>query len=80
MHFSIQEIQSAAMEMKPTERASLAAQLIESLEEERNAIDEEAIERLWIEEVERRIARVEAGLEEFIPAEKVLEELRKRNR
>ncbi|MFP4031195.1 MAG: addiction module protein [Desulfococcaceae bacterium] len=44
------------------------------------SFDEAAIEQLWIEEVERRIARVDAGLEELIPAEKVLEELRNRNR
>lgn len=80
MNVPIQKIHSAALEMDSTERAKLAAQLIKSLEEERESMDEEAIEQLWIEEVERRIARVDAGLEEFIPGEKVLEELRNRNR
>jgi hypothetical protein len=80
MNVPVQEIHSAALEMDSTERAKLAAQLIKSLEEERESMDEEAIEQLWIEEVERRIARVDAGLEELIPAEKVLEELRSRNR
>ncbi len=80
MEIPVNEIHSVAMEMAPHERAKLAAHLIESLEEEREKIDEAAIEQLWIEEVERRTARVDAGLEELIPAEKVLEELRNRNR
>jgi hypothetical protein len=39
-----------------------------------------SIDEANIEKAERRIARVDAGLEELISGEKVLEELRNRNR
>jgi hypothetical protein len=48
--------------------------------EEQASFDQAAIEQWWIEEVERRIASIDAGFEELIPGEKVLEELRNRNR
>lgn len=74
------DIERAALGMEPERRARLAARLIRSLPEEAVAeVDEAEIERLWLEEVERRIERVEAGKEELIPAEQVLQELRNRH-
>ncbi len=75
------DIEIAALSMDPESRARLAARLIESLEEDHiDAIDEKAIEQLWLDEAERRVARVDAGEDELIPAEQVLEELRNRRK
>jgi hypothetical protein len=75
------EIESAALSMDPESRAHLAARLIESLDAEQvQVIDDKAIEQLWLDEAERRLARIDAGNDELIPAEQVLEELRDRRR
>jgi len=81
MQAETKDIQSAALAMDPTHRARLAARLIGSLEaREKETIDDHAIEKLWLEEVQRRVERLDAGLEKTIPAEQVLEELRNRLR
>ena len=73
------EIETAALGMEPQKRAELAARLIDSLESaQREAVDEAAIERLWLDEAQRRLARLDAGHDEAIPAERVVQELRDR--
>lgn len=81
MQAETKEIQVAALAMDPTNRARLAARLIGSLKaSERESIDDQAIERLWLEETQRRVEKLDAGVEKTLPAEQVLEELRNRQR
>jgi len=75
------EIESAALNMDPESRAQLAARLIQSLDAKQiKGIDEKAVEQLWLDEAERRLARIDAGKDELVPAEQVLEGLRNRRR
>lgn len=80
MHAQPVEIEQAALELEPERRARLAARLIRSLPMETvEDADAAEIETLWLEEAERRMERIEAGKEDLIPAEQVLEELRNRH-
>lgn len=45
-----QELEAAALELEPDARARLARRLLESLE----ALSEQEVERLWVEEAKRR--------------------------
>lgn len=58
-----QQILEDALRLPATERASVAAQLIESLDED---VDEDA-EAAWEEEIARRIREYEAGRSRPIP-------------
>lgn len=58
------------MQLDRQERADLARQLIESLDEEVEATAED-VEAAWLAEVERRIATVERGTATFEPWEAV---------
>jgi putative addiction module component (TIGR02574 family) len=69
MPISVDEIESAAMQLPPAERARLAERLIASLDEEAE------IEKAWAEEVRRRVAELRSGEVEPIPGEQVFEEL-----
>jgi putative addiction module component (TIGR02574 family) len=68
------EIMSAAMTLSPVEREMLAEDLIASLDGE----DQETIDRLWLEEAERRDKEIEDGLVRAIPGEEVMRRLRSR--
>lgn len=60
------EIIELAMQLEPAERFELAEELLRSVEE----VDPE-IDRLWIEEAERRLAAYRAGTVKGIPAEDI---------
>ncbi|MDQ3605400.1 MAG: addiction module protein [Gemmatimonadota bacterium] len=60
------------------ERARLAQRLIASLDEDESE-DPQEVERAWEEEIRRRLAEVEAGSAELIPADDVFAELRARS-
>jgi hypothetical protein len=79
MPSAINEVCDAALSLEPEQRARLAALLIESLEEV-EAVDESEIERLWLAEAEERCRQIDAGEVQLIPANEVLESLRKRSR
>jgi len=79
MPLAVTEVRDAALSLEPEQRARLAAQLIESLEEA-EAVDESEIERLWLAEAEERCRQIDAGQMQLIPADEVLESLRKRRR
>ena len=68
---SIQEIESQALQLAPSERARLAQHLIASLDEEGE------IERAWTEEAVRRWETIASGEVAAIPAADVLAEARK---
>lgn len=59
---SFETVESEALKLNATERAKLAEHLIASLDEDNE------IEEAWAAEVERRIAEVEAGAVQLIPA------------
>ncbi|MDZ4168808.1 MAG: addiction module protein [Coriobacteriia bacterium] len=69
---TIDELKREAMRLAPTERADLARQLLVSLDE----LSESEVERLWLEEAERRRHGVESGATKLIPADEVFARLR----
>lgn len=62
---------SLALDLPESERAELAAALLESLEPPPDADVEDA----WREEVARRVAAIDAGEVEMVPWEQVRKEL-----
>jgi len=72
-------VETEALALPSPERAELAALLIASLEDD--LYDDRAeVERAWDEEIRRRLAELDAGLAELIPADEVFAELRARPR
>jgi putative addiction module component (TIGR02574 family) len=69
---SITELKAQAMELSPKERADLARALLESLE----VISDEEREKLWLEEVGRRIERVQTGQSTLIPFEEAMQRMK----
>jgi len=57
------QLQAEALRLPPEERATLASELIESLEE---GIDNDA-EAAWSLEIRRRLERLDAGLAKTVP-------------
>lgn len=71
------DLETAALRLEPTGRARLALRLIESLDAaEREKLDEEEIERLWMREAHERIRQIDADEVELIPADEVLDRIR----
>ena len=66
------ELESKALKLSPRQRARLAQRLISSLERE---VDADA-EKLWRQEVERRLGEIKSGKVAGIPAEKVIRKAR----
>ena len=70
------EIIEAALKLEPAERARIAHELLDSIDEP--AGDEPAgveLTAAWEQEIQRRLRDMEAGRVEMIPAEKVFSEL-----
>lgn len=63
-----------ALRLNATDRASLAHELLNSLE----SLSEGEIEQLWVEEALRRSAEIDAGIVETIPADEVIAQARAR--
>lgn len=70
----LKEIEEQAMQLTPKERSELAHRLIVSLEGKPEDTPE-AIAKAWDEEIARRVADMEAGRTEWIPAEEVFKEI-----
>jgi len=69
---TVEELMREAMRLASNERASLARELLVSLDD----LPDSEVERLWLEEAERRRKAVLAGESELIPADEVFAELR----
>ncbi len=69
-----EEIITAAKSLPPSDRAMLAERLLDSL----NGEEQERIDALWAEEIERRIKEVDEGRVTTIPGDEVMERLRSR--
>ena len=67
-----EEIETAIMGLPASERARLARRLIESLDED------PSVTAAWDEEIARRVAAIEVGEADLVPAEDVVAEARKR--
>lgn len=75
MGLPLKQLETEALELPAHERARLAHRLILSLDDEIED-DPVEVERAWEEEIRRRLAEVDAGTAELIPAEQVFSELR----
>jgi putative addiction module component (TIGR02574 family) len=69
---TVDELMREAMRLAPNERADLARELLVSLDD----LSESEVERLWLEEAERRRKAVLAGESELIPADEVFARIR----
>lgn len=79
MSLPLDRLEAEALDLPARERARLAHRLIASLDEDADE-DPTEVERAWEEEICRRLAEVEAGKAELVPAEQVFAELRSRTR
>jgi putative addiction module component (TIGR02574 family) len=61
------ELIEQALKLNPAERLELVDEVLHSLDQPDPTID-----RIWIEEAERRLAEHRAGREQGVPAEDVL--------
>ena len=66
------KIEKEALKLTPTERAKLMLRLVESLDEK---VDSDA-EKLWAKEIDKRLDLDDQGKLKYVPAKKVLSELR----
>jgi putative addiction module component (TIGR02574 family) len=77
MGLPLKKLETEALELPSGERAQLAKSLLVSLDQE-TGDDPAEIERAWDIEIRRRLAELDAGTAELIPAEEVVAELRAR--
>ncbi len=68
------ELKAEALRLSPEERAELASELLVSLDD----LSEPEIERLWLEEADRRDAALDNGTARAIPADEVFSSARAR--
>ncbi len=69
---SLDELKAEAMKLNPEARAKLAHAVLLSLDD----LSEAEIEKLWLEEAERRLTEFREGKVRGIPAEKVFRDAR----
>jgi putative addiction module component (TIGR02574 family) len=74
---TIDQLEATALDLPREERARLAQSLLESLDDDA-AEDQDVVEAAWLEEIEHRVAQLESGAAELIPAEQVFAEVRAR--
>ena len=77
MSLPVAQVQAAALGLEPLQPAKRPAQLIENHAADA-AVHEQAIERLWLDEVKERCRQIDAGEVELVPADQVLASLRAR--
>lgn len=71
---TVDELMREALTLSARDRASMAHELLSSLE----SLSEAEVEQLWVEEALGRSAEIDAGLVETIPADQVIAEARAR--
>ncbi len=64
---TIEELKREALRLDPSGRADLARELLESLDD----LPESEVERLWLEEAERRRVEVQSGNVTPVPMDEV---------
>ena len=73
---TVEQLRRAALALDPSLRASLAHDLLNSLE----SLSDAEIEQLWVEEAVRRDAELDAGTAGSISAEEAIARARARRR
>jgi putative addiction module component (TIGR02574 family) len=73
---TVDELRREALRLDHAQRAKLARDLLESLDD----LSESEIEQLWLQEAARRQDAIAAGGVETIPADEVLAQARARRR
>jgi len=76
MRSALAEIEKKAFALSDQERAILAHHLIKTLDKE----DDEDVEELWLNEVEKRYEEYKKGTIKSVPAEEAFQEARDRLR
>jgi putative addiction module component (TIGR02574 family) len=71
----LKEVEDQALSLTPKERGELIHRLIVSLEGEADE-SPEAIAQAWDEEIARRVADMDAGRTQWIPADEVMSRIR----
>lgn len=71
----LEELENQALQLTPQERGKLIHRLIVSLDGEPTE-SPEVIAKAWDEEIARRVADMEAGHTQWIPADEVMARLR----
>ena len=71
---TVDELMREALALNAQARASMAHELLNSLE----TLSEAEVEQLWIEEAQRRSAEIDAGTAVTVPAEEVIARARAR--
>ena len=77
MAVTLAEIEAQALQLTPRERGELAHRLILSLDGPADDTPE-AIAQAWDEEIARRVADMEAGRTQWIPADEAMRRIRER--
>jgi len=73
---TVDELMREALRLDAAERAAMAHELLNSLE----SLSEAEIERLWLDEAERRRTEIESGSVETFPADEAIAQARARLR
>lgn len=68
----VEELSSQARTLPPADRVRLAEELLATVHE-----PDDEIEAAWAEEIQLRIADIDAGTAKLIPAEEVFAEIRR---
>jgi len=71
---TIDELKAEMLRLNPEERAELASELLVSLDN----LSESEVERMWLEEAQRRDAALDDGTARAIPSEEVFSSARAR--
>jgi len=71
----LEKLEEQALQLPPEERGQLIHRLIVSLDGEPDGTPEE-IAQAWNEEIARRVADMDAGRTQWIPADEVMARLR----
>ncbi len=79
MGIPLEELEAEVLGLHPKQRAELVQRLIRSLDQDVEE-DLEEVERAWEDEIRRRVAELDAGTAELVPADEVFAELRDRPR
>lgn len=73
MNATLKQIAEEALRLEPAERAELADFLVASLD----ASEPDEIQRLWLQEANRRLTEIRSGQVRTIPGEDVMTEARR---
>lgn len=79
MAFTVEQIRNEALRLSPEERARLAGDLIDSLDE-LDEVDLAAVDAAWRAEVRRRVEASREGTVELLDGDEVMLKLRQRFR